>query len=254
MIGAGIPRIAAIAASNFAQHPAHTSVQRFCQAGWVYDNITVLGYPLVQLGSIYENVNDTDSGETSTFTEANTRTVALVTSRGLLVSTSVVLASVTVSTSKSVVQAITTTSGNTVSFIVPAHKIAHAEYGVYEVEVSGHYYYRDQFCSTPFFLDEGEVISWCPWYAGWHTWVSGPEQDSVPNEQTGVPGSQGGASGSHGSSANAQRSASGNQTSASGSQGSATSGQSGASGSQGSAANNGDSTSNSQSGTSQAGP
>lgn len=186
IVSASIPGVAAIAANQRTQYPAHTSARKTCQPGWVYDDITILGYPLVQLSPPYENVNDTESVVTSTFTEASSDTVAVVTSRGLLVVTSVILGAVTFSTSKAVVHSITTTSGNTVSFIVPAHKVAHAEYGVYEVEARGHYYYRDQFCATPFLLDWGEITSWCPWYAGWHTWVTSLGEESAPGEKSGT--------------------------------------------------------------------
>lgn len=192
IVCAGIPGLVANAANKFAQHAATTSMAKSCQAEWVYDNITIIGYPLVQLGPSYQNANDTNGPETSTFTEAVTGTVALVTSRGLLlVNTSLIAASVTRATSRAVVNAITTTAGNTVSFIVPAHKVAHAEYGVYELEVRGHYYYRDQFCGIPFLLDGGEVTSWCPWYAGWHTWVSGPEQNNPPKNNASQKGTAG---------------------------------------------------------------
>lgn len=176
-----MPGLAANAANKFARRASRTSLAKSCQAGWVYDNITIIGYPLVQLGPSYQNLNGTNGPETSTFTEAITGTVALVTSRGLLVNRSLVVASVSHSTSRAVVDAITTTAGNSVSFITPAHKVAHAEYGVHELEVRGHYYYRDQFCGIPFLLDGGEVTSWCPWYAGWHTWVSGPGQPEPQN-------------------------------------------------------------------------
>ena len=185
VVCAAMPGLAANAASKFARRVVKTSMAKSCQTGWVYDNITIIGYPLVQLGPSYQNANGTDGPETSTFTEATTGTVALVTSRGLLVSTSLIVATVTHATSKAVVNAITTTSGNSVSFIVPSHMVAHAEYGVYELEVRGHYYYRDQFCGIPFLLDGGEVTSWCPWYAGWHTWVGGPEQKNPSKTNAG---------------------------------------------------------------------
>lgn len=184
-----MPSLAASAASKSTQQSVKTSIARSCQAGWVYDAITVLGYPFVQIGPLSENVNDTGESETNTFTEATTGTVAVVTSRGLLVTTDIILASVTYSTSKAVVRAITVTTGNTVDFTAPAHKVAHAEYGVNEIQVRGHYYYRDQFCNIPFFLDEGEVISSCPWYAGWHTWLSDTGEESVPTKPA-VPSKQ----------------------------------------------------------------
>lgn len=187
-----MPGLMVNAASHAAAHPAHALKAASCQAGWVYDNIVVLDYPFIQLAS-YQNANDTGESETSTFTEASTGTFATVTSRGLLVSTNLVVASVTRTLGKAVVRAITITSGNTVTFPVPSHKVAHADYGVFEVEVQGHYYYRDQFCNIPFLLDGGLVTSWCPWYAGWHTWLSGPEtkktsgQSATPGQST-APG------------------------------------------------------------------
>ena len=68
--------------------------------------------------------------------------------------------------------AITVTTGNFITYATPAHTIAHAEYGVSMVETRGHYYYRDLFCNTPAWLDQGEVTSRCPWYAGWHIWTT----------------------------------------------------------------------------------
>ena len=179
-----LPGFSANAASKLA---SHASIATSCQAGWVYDNLVILGYPFIQLAS-YQNLNDTGEAETSTFTEASTGTFATVTSRGLLVSMNLVVASVTRTFGKAVVRAITITSGNTVTFPVPPHKVAHAEYGVFEIEVRGHYYYRDQFCNVSFLFDGGQVTSWCPWYAGWHTWLSGPDVKNPSASPTTTPG------------------------------------------------------------------
>ena len=87
VLAIALPSIMAGAASTSAHQRGKTSVATSCQAGWVYDHITVIGTPLVRVGPAYQNINATNGPALSIFVEATSDTVVMTTSRSLTVST-----------------------------------------------------------------------------------------------------------------------------------------------------------------------
>lgn len=138
-----------------------------CQSGWMYDHISVIGYPMVRIGPPYQNYNGTDEKVTATFTSIIRKRVAVAFNIQYTFNLNTIITSVQKSTGKTVAAELEVETDNAMTMSIPGHKTGYALFGVYEVEVSGNYYYQDQSCNRLY--EHDNVISYCPWYAGWTT-------------------------------------------------------------------------------------
>ena len=172
IVFAGMPNLA-FAATGPNHHGKPTSsgtpTVPACEEGWYYDNISIQGYPLAQVGPTYRDYNGTGNNETDTFTATTSGTISLSVSAEVSVNANVIIGSVQAKTGLSVTTSITATVGNQVQMTVPPHKAGYAAYGVFRVETTGHYYFRFMNCVIG--TDDGYITTYSPWYVGWNTWT-----------------------------------------------------------------------------------
>ncbi len=173
----GMPKFAASAAGNPKHHTVNGSGIRTCAGGWVYNDVSVLAYPFLQFGPNYQNYNGTNHDENDTFVTWTQGRVQVRVEHGFFVDLNAVLFSVGRTTNRSVEKEIEVNVGNSVNVSVPAHMSVYAHFGVYEIKARGHYFYQDQFCND--LIDGGTLTSWCPWYAGWSTWIVDPSRGEI---------------------------------------------------------------------------
>jgi hypothetical protein len=155
------PHVAALAAPNHAAAPVT------CNAGWVYDHVTLLGLPFVPFGPDYQDYNGTDHDELAQFTASTAGRVRVRTSFGWFIDTTILLSTIRRSLDREVQSWIEVEVGNQIQMTIPPHKVGYARYGVYEVQAKGDYFYRDSSCHALF--PQGGIVVWCPWYSGWDT-------------------------------------------------------------------------------------
>src|SRR5438552_4138503 len=79
-----------------------------CTAGYVYDNVSSISYPLVQIGPTYGVKNGTSSAITATLTATVTGTVTLTTNASATVKAGVIMAGVEATVGVSLSASITT--------------------------------------------------------------------------------------------------------------------------------------------------
>lgn len=94
----------------------------------------------------------------------------------------VILASVTKHTGLLVFKELELNVENEVSFDIPPHKTGYTQFDVHEVEVQGNYYYQDRACNLRYV--HNNLISYCPWYAGWDTKLLDGNPYALPNNHT----------------------------------------------------------------------
>lgn len=172
------PQYAAHAARNNSV-PAAT-----CNAGWVFDHVTLLGLPFVPFGPDYQDYNGTDHDELAQFTASTAGRVRVRTSFGWFIDTTILLSTIRRSLDKEVQSWIEVEVGNQIQMAIPPHKVGYARYGVYEVQAKGDYVYRDRSCNTLF--PQRNIIAWCPWYSGWDTKIIDRDhfQDQAEKKQS----------------------------------------------------------------------
>lgn len=143
---------------------------RACNEGYVYDGLTKSADSIAPVTPTFADYNGTNHVETDTFTATTSGTVTLTATAEETVSANVVLGSVAEKTGVSVSFSLTATVGNQTQLTVDRGKTGYAQYGVWRVVTTGHYYYRFSDCSIG--DDQGYVTAYSPYRVGWRTWTA----------------------------------------------------------------------------------
>ena len=168
--------LALFGALSLSTQPAHAVTRsvgpdyQACNPGWRYDNLTRYNNSLVPVGPGQSDYNGTGSNASATFSATASATINVTASGSVTVEGSVIVGSVKTTYGLTVSVAVTANLGNSFTITIPPYKTGNAQYGVWTVVTTGHYYYLDERCNNTW--DDGYITTQSPLLVGWTSWLS----------------------------------------------------------------------------------